>query len=119
METLTPRQRLFNHMAQDHGVTLLESEMHEIEIIVADILADDRRLETGRRSSSELACSEWMDALAENLRAEADKCMELGTKHHALQYDVAYVVLDRIATAVERTGISASIGGLSDERQAP
>ena len=70
---------------------------------------ENRDRKTERGAGPELACSEWMDALAENLRAEADKCLELGTKHNAPQYDVAYVVLDRLATAVARTGISASI----------
>lgn len=39
-------QELFNLMARDHGLTLLESEMHEIEIVVARTLATDRRPES-------------------------------------------------------------------------
>ena len=39
----------------DHGLTLLESEMDEIEIVVARMVATDREQEAERQGSSELA----------------------------------------------------------------
>lgn len=41
-KTSMRNQELFNLMAREHGLTLLESEMHEIEIVVARTLATDR-----------------------------------------------------------------------------
>ena len=31
---MSNRQELFNHMAQDHGLTLLETEMNDIAVII-------------------------------------------------------------------------------------
>lgn len=41
-------QELFTYMSREHGLTLTESEMHEIELIVARMLAKDRVQETAR-----------------------------------------------------------------------
>lgn len=38
-------QELFNYLSREHGLTLLESEMHEIELIVDRMLANDRAQE--------------------------------------------------------------------------
>lgn len=49
MKTYAMRnQELFNHMSREHGLALLESEMHEIELIVARTLANDRVQEAAR-----------------------------------------------------------------------
>lgn len=43
---LTANQALFNHMSQEHGLTLLESEMHEIELICCkEVCAQITRLQ--------------------------------------------------------------------------
>jgi len=36
-------QELFDLMSRDHGLSLLDSEMYEIEIVVARMLARDRK----------------------------------------------------------------------------
>lgn len=46
-------QELFSHMSRKHGLTLIESEMHEIELIVARTLAIDREQDAAR-SGAEL-----------------------------------------------------------------
>jgi hypothetical protein len=62
METPKPRnQPLWDHMVNEHDLHLLDSEIYEIELIVARMLADDGESEPALRSSSELACSEWID----------------------------------------------------------
>ena len=53
-------QELFNYMSREHGLTLLESEMHEIELIVARTLANDRVQEAARSSQGFVTRSEWV-----------------------------------------------------------
>lgn len=54
-KTSMRNQDLFNYMSREHGLTLLESEMHEIELIVARMLAIDRAQEAAR-SGEESSC---------------------------------------------------------------
>ena len=61
-------QELFNYMSREHGLTLLESEMQEIEIIVARMLATDREHEPARPPQGSVPCSEWVGA--DLIRAE-------------------------------------------------
>ena len=53
-KTSMRNQELFNYMSREHGLTLLESEMHEIELIVARMLATDREHEAARQRGAEL-----------------------------------------------------------------
>jgi len=41
----TRAQALFDHMSCEHGLTLLDAEMHEIELIVSRMLDADRERE--------------------------------------------------------------------------
>lgn len=50
-------QELFDLMAHEHGLTLLESEMHEIEIVVARTLATDREHEAARQNGAALGAA--------------------------------------------------------------
>ena len=52
--TISRNYELFCHMANEHGLTLIDSEMHEIELIVARMLTNDRGCETERCAGSEL-----------------------------------------------------------------
>ena len=66
-------QELFNHMSREHGLTLLESEMHEIELIVARTLANDRVQEAARSkegSVRSMPCSAALPWTEELPRAE-------------------------------------------------
>jgi hypothetical protein len=59
-------QDLFNHMIREHGLTLLESEMHAIERIVARTLAADRAQEAARsapESPSSVPCGEEIERI--------------------------------------------------------
>lgn len=42
-------QELFDYMSREHGLTLLESEMHEIELIIARMLEADRKWEDAHK----------------------------------------------------------------------
>jgi len=46
-------QELFTHMSREHGLTLLESEMYEIELIVARMMAADHQREAANAPTAD------------------------------------------------------------------
>lgn len=62
MERPKPRNwELWKHMVDNHDLHLLDSELYEIELIVAKILANDRATKTEHSNGSESgAVSGWM-----------------------------------------------------------
>jgi hypothetical protein len=54
-------------------------------------------------SQPQVGSSEWLSALAKNIRAEGDDCARLSMKYGQVAHDCAFQILGRLADAIERT----------------